>query len=263
MCCLKYEQHAYEDAQTRMPKNDSFVQTPDGPGNISAVNLVKERVTVRLDDAPEAPKTYQVGEIIVLRNGKGSRDGIAIPDRPARIADEPVLDPFGMEIAAEKPAMRQFRNSPPPRRERSEEKRDKNDRCGGKGAARDAAAAGSAPQKEAAEQSKQPEANPSGERSHRSHRGGRGRRGGERKDNRPRNENQEKSGSREIKAAASKAETGSQQSPRPVRFGSSMPIAAGAATPEGSKPSHRRGRRPSRRGRGGRGKGENSEKSGT
>ena len=85
MCCLKYEQHAYEDAQTRMPKNDSFVQTPDGPGNISAVNLVRETVTVRLDDAPEAPKTYQVDEIIVLRSGKGGREGIDIPPRPARI----------------------------------------------------------------------------------------------------------------------------------------------------------------------------------
>ena len=30
MCCLKYEQDAYEDAVKRMPKNDSFVLTPDG-----------------------------------------------------------------------------------------------------------------------------------------------------------------------------------------------------------------------------------------
>ena len=36
MCCLKYEQNAYEDAQKRMPKQDSFVQTPDGPGNVKS-----------------------------------------------------------------------------------------------------------------------------------------------------------------------------------------------------------------------------------
>ena len=81
MCCLKYEQEAYEDAARRMPKNDSFVQTPDGPGNISAVNLLKEQVTVRLDDQPESPRCYHNCEICVLRNGKGSRDGIVIPDR--------------------------------------------------------------------------------------------------------------------------------------------------------------------------------------
>ena len=31
MCCLKYEQEAYEDALKRLPKNDSFVQTPRRP----------------------------------------------------------------------------------------------------------------------------------------------------------------------------------------------------------------------------------------
>ena len=30
MCCLKYEQDAYEDAARRCPKADSFVATPDG-----------------------------------------------------------------------------------------------------------------------------------------------------------------------------------------------------------------------------------------
>ena len=58
MCCLKYEQEAYEDAARRMPKNESFVQTPDGPGNVSNVNLLKEQVTVRLDSQPDSPRCY-------------------------------------------------------------------------------------------------------------------------------------------------------------------------------------------------------------
>ena len=90
MCCLKYEQDAYEDAVKRMPKNDSFVLTPDGPGNVSDVNLLKETVNVRLDDRPENARCYHNCEVCVLRNGKGSRDGIAIPDkRPERYV-EPV-----------------------------------------------------------------------------------------------------------------------------------------------------------------------------
>ena len=85
MCCLKYEQDAYEDAVRRMPKNESFVQTPDGPGNLSAVNLLKEQVTVRLDSQPDSPRCYHNCEVCVLRNGKGSRDGIEVPEeRPAR-----------------------------------------------------------------------------------------------------------------------------------------------------------------------------------
>ena len=73
MCCLKYEQFAYEDAQKRMPKNDSFVQTPDGPGNISAINLVRETVTVRLDEMPEySGRKYGVEEVnrIAQRQGQ-------------------------------------------------------------------------------------------------------------------------------------------------------------------------------------------------
>jgi len=85
MCCLKYEQNAYEDAVKRMPKNDSFVDTPDGIGNVSSVDLLREEVQVRLDAAPESPKRFKNCEIRVLRNGKGSRDGIEIPaERPAR-----------------------------------------------------------------------------------------------------------------------------------------------------------------------------------
>ena len=81
MCCLKYEQAAYEEALKHLPKNDSFVQTPDGPGNVSDVNVLKETVHVRLDEKPDSPKCYHNCEICVLRNGKGSRDGIVIPDR--------------------------------------------------------------------------------------------------------------------------------------------------------------------------------------
>ena len=90
MCCLKYEQDAYEDAIKRMPKNDSFVVTPDGPGNVSDINVLKETVNVRLDERPDTPRCYHNCEVCVLRNGKGSRDGITVPkERPERYV-EPV-----------------------------------------------------------------------------------------------------------------------------------------------------------------------------
>ncbi len=89
MCCLKYEQDAYEDALKRLPKNDSFVLTPDGTGNVSDVNVLKEKVSVKLDDRNEAPRVYHNCEVCVLRNGKGSREGIEIPDRrPERYVEE-------------------------------------------------------------------------------------------------------------------------------------------------------------------------------
>ena len=111
MCCLKYEQDAYEDAIKRLPKNDSFVLTPDGTGNVSDVNVLKETVNVRLDDRTDGPRCYHNCEVCVLRNGKGSREGIAVPDkRPERyvepLAEEELptitlLSDFDPDAAAE------------------------------------------------------------------------------------------------------------------------------------------------------------------
>ncbi|MBR3561243.1 MAG: stage 0 sporulation family protein [Oscillospiraceae bacterium] len=100
MCCLKYEQDAYEDAVRRCPKQDSFVLTPDGTGNITNVDLLREQSVVRLDDAPEAPKRYHNCELNVLRNGKGSREGIVIPrERPERYRAPEEDTPFEEALA--------------------------------------------------------------------------------------------------------------------------------------------------------------------
>ena len=102
MCCLKYEQNAYEDAAKRMPRAESFVQTPDGPGNVKSVDLLRETMKVALDSAgPNEPlKTYHSCEVRVLRNGKGSREGIEIPERPARYVEERTEEPFESPIFA-------------------------------------------------------------------------------------------------------------------------------------------------------------------
>ena len=73
MCCLKYEQGAYEDAVKRCPKQESFVECPDGAGTVSAVNLLKEQVKVRLEDSTEQPRSYLTEEVRVVRSGKGKR----------------------------------------------------------------------------------------------------------------------------------------------------------------------------------------------
>ena len=124
MCCLKYEQNAYEDAAKRMPKVESFVQTPDGPGNVKSVDLLRETVKVALDSAaPNEPmKCYHNCEVCVLRNGKGSRDGIEIPERPARYVEEkeeeeqfsaPILStPFYMDSQLEDAPIREKIGTP-------------------------------------------------------------------------------------------------------------------------------------------------------
>jgi len=70
MCCLKYEEDAYEYLQKTTPRLDSYVQTPMGSGTVVEVSLLKGQLKVKLDKSPEAPKTFHKSECTVIREGK-------------------------------------------------------------------------------------------------------------------------------------------------------------------------------------------------
>ena len=114
MCCLKYEQEAYEDLLRRSPKQDSFVDTPEGRGTVTEVDLLRQRVKVRLEDSPETISLFSNEEIAVFRNGKARKNDPPIPEdwapisgngkrvRRERSEDEPVrLDPIRFRYSTE------------------------------------------------------------------------------------------------------------------------------------------------------------------
>ena len=114
MCCLKYEQEAYEDLLRRSPKQDSFVDTPEGRGTITEVDLLRSRVKVRLEDSPEIISIFSNEEIAVFRSGKAKKNDPPIPADWAPISgsgkrirreeneDEPVrLDPIRFRYSTE------------------------------------------------------------------------------------------------------------------------------------------------------------------
>ncbi len=86
MCCLKYEQDAYEDLIKNAPKQDSLVDTVDGRGTITEVDLLRSRVKVRLEDQPEVINFYANADIAVLRSGKAKKTDPPIPDDFAPIS---------------------------------------------------------------------------------------------------------------------------------------------------------------------------------
>lgn len=86
MCCLNYEQEAYEDLLRTSPKSDSFVDTPDGRGTVVDVSLLKQSVRVRLEKQPDTIVCHKNCEICVLRNGKAKRTDEPIPDDLAPIS---------------------------------------------------------------------------------------------------------------------------------------------------------------------------------
>ncbi len=71
MCCLKYEQEAYQDLLRNTPKVGALVSTPDGTGVVIDQNLLTRKLTVRLDKDPDAaPKVFLASEVKILRDGK-------------------------------------------------------------------------------------------------------------------------------------------------------------------------------------------------
>ena len=140
MCCLKYEQEAYEDLLRTAPKAESFVDTPEGRGTVTEVDLLRQRVKVRMEDAPETISVFSNADIAILRNGKAKKNDPPIPadlapisgsgkrvrketteEEPVRlepirfrystenVVDEPAEAPVAEETSEEKPRSRRRR----------------------------------------------------------------------------------------------------------------------------------------------------------
>ena len=77
MCCLKYEQEAYEELARVTPRIDSTVQTPDGIGVVLNNAMLRGQCTVQLEDDPDTPRVYACADCQVLQAGRRTR-------RPAR-----------------------------------------------------------------------------------------------------------------------------------------------------------------------------------
>ncbi len=71
MCCLKYEQEAYNDLLKITPKIGAIVSTPDGNGLVVDNNLIAGTLKVKLNNTPEdaAPTTYFVNQVKLLKDG--------------------------------------------------------------------------------------------------------------------------------------------------------------------------------------------------
>ena len=74
MCCLKYEQEAYEDLIRTTPKVGALVSTPDGKGVITEVSLLTGMLKVRLEKNDDnSINVYHKDDLRVLRDGGRKR----------------------------------------------------------------------------------------------------------------------------------------------------------------------------------------------
>lgn len=62
LCCLSYENDQYRQMKSVMPKLGQTIETPGGPGTVMSMQLLKELVTVRLEE-DNAEITFRCDEL--------------------------------------------------------------------------------------------------------------------------------------------------------------------------------------------------------
>jgi cell fate regulator YaaT (PSP1 superfamily) len=88
MCCLKYEEEAYEELNSTMPALGDYVATSDGMrGEVSSINVLRQIAKVLVENGDDKElRDYPASDITVLRRKKGKRGGshasIAAEDSP-------------------------------------------------------------------------------------------------------------------------------------------------------------------------------------
>ncbi len=126
MCCLRYEQEAYEELIKKVPKQGAFVETKDGYGTAVQVNLLRQNVKVRLDgDSDDTLHLYRSNELAAVPGGR-PKDGEEPPhvlhyvpeaEEPEEKEDEwalPVL--YADEVAEPQPQPQPAESAPEERK---------------------------------------------------------------------------------------------------------------------------------------------------
>ena len=71
MCCLKYEQEAYEEKLKKLPNIGAIVKTADGNGEVDSIETLKEVVRVKIKDGDNYTfKKYKASDIEVIKDNK-------------------------------------------------------------------------------------------------------------------------------------------------------------------------------------------------
>ncbi len=70
MCCLKYEQEAYEYLLKSTPKVGAYVKTPDFKGYVEEVNLLTGKLKVKPEKSEDAAVIFDKADVTIIRDGK-------------------------------------------------------------------------------------------------------------------------------------------------------------------------------------------------
>ena len=135
MCCLKYENDAYQDLIKQTPPNESLVDTPQGRGTVLDSSLLRGTCRVRMLNSSDAPVTVPCDQCTVLRRGRDKGEPLDLPAPPqVKAAPAPQLTLEEDEVQQEqndKPRRDRKRNDNRENRETRENRENRGNRQGG------------------------------------------------------------------------------------------------------------------------------------
>ncbi len=134
LCCLSYEDEYYAEARRQMPRINSTMMTPEGPGKVRQVHVLRNSVTVLVQGPNETKMFIEVP--VPDANALPGQQGVPCENCPGRAADhgaESIGDDedLGDELVQEPAEVMALRSLVEPDREAD---RDEEPRAEGRGA---------------------------------------------------------------------------------------------------------------------------------
>ena len=77
MCCLKYEQEAYEEKLKKLPKIGTIVKTEEGEGTVDNIQTLKEEIRVKFKDNERTYyKKYKMEDLTIIKEVEEKEENI-------------------------------------------------------------------------------------------------------------------------------------------------------------------------------------------
>lgn len=131
MCCLKYEQEAYEDLLAITPEPGTRVKTPDYTGEVTEVNLLRGILKVKPENGGNGdivPRSYHLGQLEVIKKVNSLKKKEEVEDTALEETLLEILDDEKPERKEEPPGLpdRQEENNPSNRQKQRNRRKGRN-----------------------------------------------------------------------------------------------------------------------------------------
>jgi cell fate regulator YaaT (PSP1 superfamily) len=104
LCCLAYENEFYTEARKQMPRLNSTLVTPQGPGKVKQVHVLANSVTVQVDGPGDARIMVEMPVPEPVFVGSPSTPASSRVSSDEKMAMPPIEDGEDLEGAVEQPA---------------------------------------------------------------------------------------------------------------------------------------------------------------